>query len=285
MDYPPRTECPVLGYAVGAMPSSRHNMHVRSCPAAEQAPDRPDLYAAIRRDHKWRGRAERRISHLKRCAARTTACDGGTAAPGAGSPNIYCFRHAVCAPAANTDHPILRASPSACGGHPVRPDSLGCSHSDQPRRGSSPVPVRATGPLCYFHHRVRYTSSLSAVPGWRRVLSSMLALLNIGDEVVQWLGAGANDKAGDQQVGPKRRLSTAVGADACKSVIFSSAHRRKARPVASPQVTIPVSPKFPPSRLVNAFDQVVGVRLSEGCVISGCFGHAAKPRSAMLAGS
>ncbi len=28
-----------------------------------------------------------------------------------------------------------------------------------------------------------------------------------------------------------------------------------------------------------------GVRLSEGCVISGCFGHAAKPRSAMLAGS
>ena len=27
------------------------------------------------------------------------------------------------------------------------------------------------------------------------------------------------------------------------------------------------------------------VRLSEGCVISGCFGHAAKPRSAMLAGS
>ena len=122
----------------------------------------------------------------------------------------------------------------ACGGHPVRLDSLGCSHSDQPRRGSSPVPVRATGPLCYFHHRVRYTSSLSAVPGWRRVLSSMLALLNIGDEVVQWLGAGANDKAGDQQVGPKRRLSTAVGADACKSVIFSWAHRRKARPVATP---------------------------------------------------
>jgi hypothetical protein len=31
--------------------------HVRSCPPAEQAPDRPDLYAAIRRDHKWRGRA------------------------------------------------------------------------------------------------------------------------------------------------------------------------------------------------------------------------------------
>jgi hypothetical protein len=27
----------------------------------EQAPDRPDLYAAIRRDHKWRGRAERRV--------------------------------------------------------------------------------------------------------------------------------------------------------------------------------------------------------------------------------
>ena len=69
----------------------------------------------------------------------------------------------------------------------------------------------------------------------------MLALLNIGDEVVQWLGAGANDKAGDQQVGPKRRLSTAVGADACMSVIFSWAHRRKARPVATPQVTIPVS--------------------------------------------
>ena len=34
--------------------------HVRSCPAAEQTPDRPDLYAAVRRDHKWRGRAERR---------------------------------------------------------------------------------------------------------------------------------------------------------------------------------------------------------------------------------
>ena len=29
----------------------------RSCPAAERAPDRPDLYAAIKRDHKWRGRA------------------------------------------------------------------------------------------------------------------------------------------------------------------------------------------------------------------------------------
>jgi hypothetical protein len=39
-----------------------HIRHVRSCPAAEQAPDRPDLYAAIRRDHKWRGRTERRIS-------------------------------------------------------------------------------------------------------------------------------------------------------------------------------------------------------------------------------
>ena len=180
-------------------------------------------------------------------AATRTRLDPRTISAEHSGPNIYCFRHAVCAPAANTDHPILRASPSACGGHPVRLDSLGCSHSDQPRRGSSPVPVRATGPLCYFHHRVRYTSSLSAVPGWRRVLSSMLALLNIGDEVVQWLGAGANDKAGDQQVGPKRRLSTAVGADACKSVIFSWAHRRKARPVATPQVTIPVS-----HRLISA---------------------------------
>src|SRR2546430_11171448 len=34
---------------------------MRSCPAAEQAPDQPDLYAAIRRDQKWRGRAERRF--------------------------------------------------------------------------------------------------------------------------------------------------------------------------------------------------------------------------------
>jgi hypothetical protein len=32
--------------------------HVRSCPAAEQVPARPDLYAAVRRDHKWRGQAE-----------------------------------------------------------------------------------------------------------------------------------------------------------------------------------------------------------------------------------
>ena len=42
-------------------------------------------------------------------------------------PNIYCFRHAVCARAANIDHPILRASFSACGGYPVRLDGLGCS--------------------------------------------------------------------------------------------------------------------------------------------------------------
>jgi hypothetical protein len=27
MDYPPCTECPVLGYAVGAMPSSRRRAH------------------------------------------------------------------------------------------------------------------------------------------------------------------------------------------------------------------------------------------------------------------
>ena len=36
---------------------SAHRLLVRSCPAAQQAPDRPDLYATIRRDHKWRGRS------------------------------------------------------------------------------------------------------------------------------------------------------------------------------------------------------------------------------------
>ena len=47
-------------------------------------------------------------------------------------PNIYCFRRAVCARAANIDHPILRASFSACGGYPVRLDGLGCSHPIPP---------------------------------------------------------------------------------------------------------------------------------------------------------
>src|SRR5262249_2302427 len=35
---------------------------------------------------------------------------------------------------------------------------------------------------------------------------------NIRDEVMQWLGAGTDDQAGDQQIGPKRRLPGAVGA-------------------------------------------------------------------------
>ena len=60
-------------------------------------------------------------------------------------PNIYCFRHAVCARAANIDHPILRASFSACGGYPVRLDGLGCSHSDPPCPLPNGIDDPATG--------------------------------------------------------------------------------------------------------------------------------------------
>jgi hypothetical protein len=41
----------------------------------------------------------------------------------------------------------------------------------------------------------------------------MPAVLDIGDQVVQWLGADADDKAGDQHAGPQRRPPGAVGAD------------------------------------------------------------------------
>jgi hypothetical protein len=42
----------------GIVLTSAHR-HVRTCPAAEQASDRPDLHPATRRDHKCRDRAER----------------------------------------------------------------------------------------------------------------------------------------------------------------------------------------------------------------------------------
>src|ERR1700722_19727638 len=56
-------------------------------------------------------------------------------------------------------------------------------------------------------------SLLSAVLGRWRVQLGILAVLDVGDEVVQWLGACAHHKAGDEQVAPERRLSGAVGAD------------------------------------------------------------------------
>lgn len=56
-------------------------------------------------------------------------------------------------------------------------------------------------------------SLLSAVLGRWWVQLGILAVLDVGDEVVQWLGAGAHHEAGDQQVAPERRLSGAVGAD------------------------------------------------------------------------
>jgi hypothetical protein len=42
---------------------------------------------------------------------------------------------------------------------------------------------------------------------------AVLAALNVGDEVMQRFGACADDKAGDQQVGPERRCPRAAGAD------------------------------------------------------------------------
>jgi hypothetical protein len=51
------------GPALSQHPRRPVIMQILACPAAEQAPDRPDLYAAIRRDHKM-ARPRRRISRL-----------------------------------------------------------------------------------------------------------------------------------------------------------------------------------------------------------------------------
>src|SRR5215831_11592834 len=64
--------------------------------------------------------------------------------------------------------------------------------------GATRLPRAPTAGTCWSH------------PG--RGLLAVLTALNGGDQVVQRLGAGANDKAGDQQIGPKRRLPGTVGA-------------------------------------------------------------------------
>ena len=94
-----------------------------------------------------------RNTSLPPTQAPTTAGDRGRdVTDGQDAPiaeYLLLMSHAVCARAANTDHPILRASSSACGGYPVRLDGLGCSHSDHPRvrcRMALTTRQRAGGP-------------------------------------------------------------------------------------------------------------------------------------------